>query len=871
MLVSLEWLSEYVDISDLSPEQIAHELTMSGLEIEDIEKIGADFTNIVVAEIRELKPHPQADKLQLARIFNGAEEKEVVCGAKNIAVGQLIPYASVGSEVMDRKSGEKFTLKPAVIRGIESQGMLCSAEELGLNTSDFQRCEAGVKSLKDGFAGLGGLNSFQDDGILILNRKFENIKAGQDVKKVLGILEDTVLHACPTANRGDEMSMLGIAREISAIFNKKLHLPSHSNCHSEAQPKNLSNSVNSQMNRSFALLRMTEEVQHDNEKFRVEIKDPDTCKYYSAGILKDIKIKPAPEWMTRRLLASGVRSINNVVDITNYIMLEYGQPLHAFDLDKLGENFISVRRGYSEEKLVTLDETERKLTTESVVIATNKESVGLAGLMGGFNSEVDDNTKNITLESAYFYPQTTRKSARSVGLRTEASARFERGADIGAVKPALIRAMELMEEFADAKICGIAETGENKFPEIDITLRFSEITRILGTEIPDYKCIEILENLGFKMLGKNTFSAKFNVPSFRINDVTREIDLIEEISRIHGYDKIETTLPKNTQPCEISKETQTIDKIHNIFIGKGFREIVTSSLTGIPLLEWVGINYNDSEAVKVMNPQSDEHTMLRQTLIPSIANVVKYNFDQGQKNLWIYEIGKTYFYKSPADEKNTGTEEKRILAGAISGNINQGIWKNKETPDFYSLKGIIETLLKELKIESRVEYQPVSDISYLHPGRAAQIKLSAKNPIILGTFGELHPDTAEKCKFNQPVYIFEINLDLLLENLNLTTPRFKELPHYPAVTRDIAFILPQNTDYQDIIRTIKKASSNLFRKAEIFDLYQGEHVPQGSKSVAFRITIQNPEATLTDEIIEAEIKKIREGLKKAYPEASFRE
>ena len=820
MLVSLEWLSEYIDISNLSPEQIAHELTMSGLEVEEIQKIGANFTNIVVAEILEINPHPDAEKLQLAKVFNGTEEKTVVCGAGNIAVGQFIPYATVGSEVMDRKSGEKFTLKPAKIRGIESQGMLCSAEELGLNTSDFQ----------------------EDDGILILNTIKKDIKSGQDVKQVLGIKEDTVLHVAPTANRGDEMSILGIAREISAIFNKSLKYPKIKSYENE-----------------------------QNTDFSIEIKDPDTCKYYSVGVVKDVKIKTAPEWMARRLLASGVRSISNVVDITNYVMLEYGQPLHAFDMDKLGENYLSVRRAYEGEKTITLDESERDLSTESVLIATKKANVGLAGLMGGFNSEVDENTKNIALESAYFNPQTTRKSARSVGLRTEASARFERGVDMGSVKPALIRAMQLMEEFADAKISGISETGENKLPDIDIMLRFSEITRILGTDIPEFKCVEILENLGFEKLGGNTFSAKFRVPSYRINDVTREIDIIEEISRIHGYDKIETTLPKTTQASEVSKETQTIDKIHKIFIGKGFREVVTSSLIGKPLLDWIGIKYNDSEAVKVTNPQSDEYTMLRQNLIPSIANVVKYNFDQGQKNLWIYEIGKTFIYKGNTDEKNTGVEEKRILAGAISGNINQGVWKNKEEADFYDLKGIVETLLRELKIDSRIEYEPISDVSYFHPGRTAQIKLSAKNPIILGTFGELHPDTVEKCKFNQPIYIFEIDLELLLNNLNYATPRFKALSQFQSVTRDIAFIISQNITCQGIIKTIKKSSSNLFKKAEIFDLYQGQHVPEGAKSVAFRITLQDMEATLTDEKIDSEIQKIKEGLKKSYPEASFRE
>lgn len=820
MLVSLEWLNEYVDISDIEPEEIAHALTMSGLEVEEIEKTGADFSNIVAAEILEVNPHPNADKLQLAKVYNGKENKEVVCGAKNIKKGQLIPYASIGSEVKDRKTDEKFTLKPVKIRGVESQGMLCSAEELGLETSSFQ----------------------EEDGILILNRFKDNIKPGDDIKLALNIQEDIIFHTAPTANRGDEMSLIGIAREVSAIFNKPLNLP-----------------------------KVIKYANDGSGKFEVEIKDYDTCKYYAAGLIKDVKIGASPEWIVRRLTSSGVRSINNIVDITNYVMLEYGQPLHAFDINKLEENYLCVRRALPEEKLVTLDEIERDLNENSVLIATNKKPVGLAGLMGGFNSEIDDNTKDIALESAYFTPATNRKSSRSVGLRTEASARFERGVDIEAVKPALERAMELMEEYAGAKIDGIVETGDNKLSDIDITLRFSEIKRILGAEIPQPKCVEILENLGFETLGQNTFSAKFRVPSFRANDVTREIDLIEEISRINGYDRIESSLPSKTIIAEISEETQYIKKIHNIFTGKGFNEIVTSSLTGEPLLKWIGIDYIKDKAIKVSNPQSDEYTMLRQSLIPSIAQVIKYNFDQGQKDLQIYEIGKTYIFKGNSDIKNTGTTEKRILAGAITGNSSSALWKTAAKTDFYTLKGIIENLIKEFKLENRTEYVPASDVSYLHPGRAAQIKLLGKEHMALGSIGELHPNTAQNCKINQPVYLFEIDLDLLLENTSHSIAKHKETPHYPAVKRDIAFITPESVSYQELLKIIKKSSSKLFKKADIFDLYQGEHVPEGSKSVAFRITLQNPEATLVDEVIDSEVACIKNGLKKAYSEISFRE
>lgn len=820
MLISLEWLSEYVDITGLSPETIAHELTMSGLEVEEIEKIGAKFTNIVVAEIKAIKPHPEADKLQLVQVFNGKETMEVVCGARNIEVGQLIPYASVGSQVSDKTGGELFTLKPAKIRGIESQGMLCSAEELGLETKNYQ----------------------EDDGILILNRFKNNIKLGNDVKTVLEIAEDNVLNIAPTANRGDLMSILGVAREISAIFSRKF--------------------------------KYSEIEYHGNENspdFKVEIKNEETCKYYAAGLLKNLKIAASPEWMVKRLLNSGIRSINNVVDITNYVMIEYGQPLHAFDFDKINGQYLCVRKANEGETIVTLDEVERKMKTDTVVISKENEAVALAGVMGGFSTEIDDNTQNIVLESAYFTPDSNRKSARSVGHRTDACARFERGVDIERVKPALVRAMSLMAELCDAEIEGILETRVNKLEEQTVTLRFNQITRLLGLEIPSEKCVEILENLGFQSLGKNEIAARFSIPSYRANDVTREIDLIEEISRIYGYDKVEPTLPKASVSCEISFETEILKKINEIFIGTGFNEIVTSSLMGYPLLNQIGITCDEAKAVKVSNPQSDEYTMLRQSLIPSILTVVKNNIDMGQKDLNLFEIGKTYFYNGGHSEKCSGVEEQRIIAGALTGNKTEGIWKKTQPADFYSLKGTIEKLFNVLGISGRIDYTNCEDISYLHPGRTAKISLLGKGNPVLGFIGELHPLTSDKYKINQPVYLFEINFETLIKALNPVTTKFKSLPQYPVMSRDLAFIVNKDDYFKDITKIIKKAASNLLRKTDIFDVYEGEHVPENKKSVAFRLLFQDFDATLTDEKVDEEMSKIRTALQKAFADLSFRE
>ena len=824
MKISLEWLNEYVDLSNVTPEQIAHELTMSGLEVEEIEKTGPKFSNIRVAQIKLIEQHPNADKLHLVTVDVGTETKTVVCGAQNIEEGQIIPYASVGSKVLDRKTGEQFELTPAKIRGVESQGMLCSQDELGLE------------------------NMQEEDGILILNRLYSDLKLGEQLEKVLDIKEDIVFDVAPTANRGDEMSVIGVARELSAIFNKKLQ---------------------------FSPLQTTQD--NSTDKFKVEILDNEGCKYYSVGLLKNVVIKPSPDWMQRRLTACGIRAINNVVDITNYVLLEYGCPLHAFDKDKL-DGYLCVRRAHEGETIVTLDEIERNTNSDTVLIATKEKAVCVGGVFGSANSEVDDNTKNIALEAAYFTPAQNRRSARSIGYRSEASARFERGIDIEMVKPALLRAMQLMVDLADAQVDGIVETGNNKLPEIDITLRFAQIKRILGTEIPVEKCVEILENLGFELLGKNEIAAKFKVPSFRMVDVYREIDLIEEISRIYGYDKIAPTLPKNTQSPEIREEDSLLKKIHNLFLGAGFLETVTSSLVGEPIHKEYSVAYDDSKAVKVCNPQSEEHTMLRQSMIPSVLNVVKTNLSNGQKNLWIYELGRTYFIDHETTETDTGVVENRMIAGAMTGNVDNDKWTQKSKVselDFYGVKGVIQNLLELMGLQNRVQLRACSvedKKDFLHPGKSAKLVLLGKQPLEVGFFGELHPILKDKEKFQQNVYVFEINLEELLKAVHISTVRYKKLAQFPEVQRDLAFVVPEAVSCDEISKIIKKSvKSNLFNGEELFDVYQGEHIQDGFKSMAFRIKFQDAQATLTDEVVEEQMNSVRNNLKKSVKELSFRE
>ncbi len=824
MQVSLNWLNELVDLKDIDVAQISHELTMSGLEVEEVEEVRAKFTNIITARIEKIYNHPNSDRLHLVTVNTGSAIKTVVCGAQNIEVGQVIPYASVGSKVLDRKTGEQFELTPAVIRGVESQGMLCSDDELGVNDRNYQ----------------------EEDGILVLNRLFPNVGLGVNVEDVLGFEKDYIIHTAPTANRGDQMSVIGIARELSALFNRPMRF--------EYAGRNAKTA-----------------------DFKVEIKNDDVCKYYSIGVLKNITIKPSPDWMQKRLISSGVRAINNVVDITNYVMLEYGTPLHAFDYDKL-DGYLCVRRAVEGEKLVTLDEVERTLTTDTVLIATEKEPVCLGGVFGGANSEIDNNTKNIALEAAYFVPSANRKSARSVGYRSDACARFERGIDIEAVKPALFRAVELLEKYADATFEGYVETGVGVNEPLEITLRYAQLKRILGCEIEKEKCLSILEKLGFEVLGGNDAACKVRVPSFRADDVTREIDLIEEIARINGYDKITPTLPSKSNPPEISVAERVIGRIHDLMRGCGLNELQTSSLIGEPLLKQFNMTFDKENSIYVENPASEDYAMLRQTMIASLLNCMKYNYDNGQKDFWGYEIGRTYLKVSEADEKNTGVKETQTLAGVITGNVQNSLWQCTGEVDFYTIKGLVDKVLEEFGLMRRIKFSllaesPLADThKSLHPYKTAVLTMLGKKPEIIGYYGEIHPELKGKLKLNQTAFLFKLDLDMLISGVNETVTRFKKLPQFPEVQRDLAVIVPTTTSWDDLEKVIKKGIDNkIFNGCEVFDVYQGEHMQEGFKSVAFRIKLQDANATMTDEVIETQMANLRSVLKKNLPELSFRE
>jgi phenylalanyl-tRNA synthetase beta chain len=818
MRVSLEWLKEYVDISGLTPEAIAEALTNSGLEVEGIDYIGPKFEGVVVAKVQAVEPHPNADKLRLVTVNMGESSTQVVCGAPNVREGIFIAFATEGAMVISRKDNTLFKLGRAKIRGVESAGMVCSIDELGLENQYAK----------------------EEDGIWPIDALVNESYLGQDLKKVLNLQGDVVLEVAPTANRGDLMSMLGVAREVAALFDRALHAPQW--LHYNDVP--------------------------EKSTLHVSLHDSEVCRYYGGVMMRKLKIGPSPDWMSRRLQAAGVRSINNVVDITNYVMLEMGQPLHAFDQDKLTvAGKIDVRRAHDNEKLVTLDDVKRKLTQDSVVVTMNDAPVALAGVMGGADTEIADTSQNLFLESAYFPPAAIRKSAKSVGLRSEASARFERGVDIESCRNALLRAAELLKKYAGAEYVRLVESPVPVVEHPKITLHFQRIEKILGLSIDSDTVAKILKKLGFRLQPtKEVSSVVVAVPSFRQEDIKREIDLIEEIIRIYGYDKVPYTLPQKTGTSVQSLRAKTIAHLSETMRGQGLQEVVTTSLIGQSLLDKTGFEVNQKQLVSVVNSHSSDHTLMRQSLLPNIIEVAKFNQSQGLEDIWIYELGRTYFKLGKANFKNSGVSERLHLGGLMTGAVALGAWNRKEPADFYLLKGVLENLFAGLNLDALVEFSPTQEIRYLHPGKAAAMTLDGGKKE-LGVLGELHPEVQKTLKFRHPVYVFELNVEVLykaLKQLN-QQPRVAHLSPYPAIRRDMAFLAPNTLLNQDVVNVLQQAKEPLLKQIELFDEYRSEQLGADKRSLAYRLTFQSDESTLTDADADQRLAKLKDILTKKLP------
>ena len=822
MRVSVNWLKELVDF-DYTPEALADALTMAGFEVEDIEDRQSWAEGVVVGRVTDRKPHPDAEKLSVCTVDIGAAEAStIVCGAANVGADMCVPVATVGSYLpkVDLK------IKPRELRGVPSAGMICSLSELGLT--------------KD------------SEGIYIFNEasfRSGDIKPGQDVRPILG-LNDFVLDVTSTANRADALSMVGIAREISAITGNPLKLPVSKEI---AGTQDLPNTVS------------------------ISLSEPKACPIYIGSVLKGIKIGPSPDWLQQRLVAAGTRAINNVVDVTNYVLLEWGQPLHAFDLDRLiavgGQDAvdISVRYAKESETLTTLDDQERKLAAQTLLITANDAPVALAGVMGGAETEVIDSTQNVFLEAAYFSAAAIRKSARSQGLRTEASARYERGVNPAELALASDRALQLLQDISGAKIVGQSEdrTDIGRItPTRQVTLRLSRINQILGpitaepgqpSELDAATVETLLDKLGCKAnsTSSGTGSATWSVdiPAYRYQDLEREIDLIEEVARLYGYNKFSNTLPSQTSRGFLTPEAALSRKLRAAFRGAGLTEAIHYSLTS-----------TDPEKPQVVlaNPLFKEYSALRIDLLDGLIEAFKLNIDNGNGPLNAFEMGNVF--NKPEDNPEGDPVETTKVSGIIGGDARRGKWvtSNKDTPmSWYDAKGVLECVFNTLGLD--VDYRTGSGDRRLHPGRTADLFVRGRT--LLGTFGQLHPELRRDQDLPDEVYVFELNWSVLvmcLTGKSGKTVKFSAYSTYPASDRDLAFFAPVEVSVADLSRAISKSGGKLLDSVTLFDEYRGKGVPEGERSLAFRLVYKADNRTLTDKDIDPVHNKVRAALEKAY-------
>ncbi|MEM9805055.1 MAG: phenylalanine--tRNA ligase subunit beta [Cyanobacteria bacterium P01_D01_bin.56] len=801
MRISVNWLKEFVD-PKLTPEAIGDALTMAGFEVEGIEDRQTWADGVVVGRVTERQPHPDADKLSVCTVDIGElDPSTIVCGAANVRADIYVAVAKVNTYLpqVDLK------IKPRKLRGVPSAGMICSLAELGL--------------AKD------------SEGIHIFEQS--DLSVGQDVRPLLG-LDDTVLDLSSTANRADALSMVGIARELAAITGAKLELP----------------------------LEAVSVPTSSQETVAIALTDPKACPIYIGTVLRDVKIGPSPDWLKQRLDAAGTRSINNVVDITNYVLLEWGQPLHAFDLDRLTDGMdttVSVRFCTANETLKTLDSQERELKDQTLAITANDVPVALAGVMGGEESEVYDGTQNVFLEAAFFDAAVIRRSARSQGLRTEASARYERGVNPAELELAANRAIQLMVELADATAVHQQDerTAVGRItPTRTVGLRLARVQKILGGYVTDDGTVtqlsaadveDTLTRLGCSLTADGETQWVVTVPAYRYRDLEREIDLIEEVARLFGYNRFNNTLPQQTSRGRLSPEAALVRQLRAAFRGAGFTEALHYSLTSPA-----------DQRVVLENPLFTEYSALRSDLISGLIDAFQFNLEQGNGPLNAFEIGHVF-----ANEDGQLNEYERV-GGILGGNAAQGQWSGTTAPmTWYEAKGILEMVLRQVGLE--VEYRPDSKDGRLHPGRTASLWVRGRTR--LGTFGQLNPRLRQERDLPDEVYVFELNWDAIATCLvsdRFRAPKFKGYSAYPGSDRDIAFYAPMEVSVSDLEKLIARTGGQLLEAVTLFDEYRGKGVPDGQRSLAFRMFYRASDRTLTDKDIDPLQDKIRAVLEKKF-------
>ena len=805
MQVSIKWLKDYIDFTE-TPEQLADKLTMAGIPVENVVDPGEGLEKVVTGRIEKLEPHQNSDHLQICTMNVGlAENIIIVTGAQNVAEGQVVPVAMVGAHL---PNGMKIS--KGKLRGVASNGMHCSAQEL---KHDLEK-----------------LPEEQKTGSFILP---SDTPVGIPAKDVLG-LNDVVLEFELTANRADCFSVFGLVREIAAITDNKPHFPEIK--------------VNEDDNTKL------------NDIFSVEIADPDLCSRFSTRMLKNVKIGPSPEWMQQRLEGAGIRSINNVVDVTNFVMIELGHPMHAYDYDKITGKKLIARRAVEGEELHTLDDTSRKAKGEMLVIADSEKAAGLAGIMGGFETAITDTTTTVVLESADFYGPCIRRTARACGLSSEASGRFERGVDSETTIKALDRAAQLLQEMGACTICeGIVDVYPNPKQANYVTFTPEQINNHLGTNIAKDVMLNIITSVGFDVTKDENDEITVKVPSWR-NDVTCMADISEEIARLHGFDKIKSTLPNGVSMQGTQSAKQTfIDKVKASLSSQGLYETISFALTNEETFNKLNIPQDSPlrKAVPIMNPLSDEYPLVRTTLLSSIFDNLARNLARKNDDVALFEVGSVFFPKAlPVTEL---PDEVVKIAGAITGRRNAQGWnQTNDMVDFYDAKGIIEELLANLRV---TRYTVEAGTHYaMHPGKTALFK---KGRDVIATVGEVHPAVLSAYGITKPVYIFELDATTVMKYMAKDL-KYKALPKYPATSRDLAMLVDVDVNAADIEKAMTKAAGQNLTQITLFDVYTGKQVEEGKKSLAFSLTFQSNDKTLTDAEIDPAIEKIVAKLQKDF-------
>ena len=775
MNLSIKWLNDFVNTDGIEIKEYCDRMTDTGSKVEGYEKLGEDVQNVIVARVEKMARHENSDHLWVCQVNIGSETVQIVTGAQDVHEGDIVPAAIPVAHL----PGD-ITIKPGKLRGVESYGMLCSYHELGLTEHD--------------------MPSYEGDGILILGEEFAEY-VGKNVREAL-LLRDTSVEFEITSNRPDCLSVIGLARETAVSFNRPWTCPT-------------------------PVVKGANDGDNVENYVKVDVLDSDLCARYSARVVKNVKIAPSPLWLRMRLRASGVRPINNIVDITNYVMLEYGQPMHAFDYSCLTGAQIKVRRAADGENFVSLDSKEHTLDSTMLVIADEAKAVALAGVMGGENSEIKDSTTTVVFESANFEGTSVRVTGKKNGMRTESSARFEKGLDPENTIPALQRACELVELLGAGEVVdGTIDVYPGKKAPITLPLNPKVINEFLGVEISEEFMVETLEKLECKVE-----NGVITVPSFR-NDLTCMNDIAEEIIRIYGYNDIKSSKIKaeNTAGGRTPKQQFKVD-LSDALCGMGLDEITTFSFISPKYYDKIRLPEDESvrRSIVISNPLGEDTSIMRVTALPSMMEALALNNNMGNENVCLYEMGNIYI---PAAEDDDLPCESNVLTLGMYGNV-----------DFYTMKGVIEGALALGKIKG-VTYEAVTDNATFHPGRCA--RLVAADGEMLGIFGQLHPITAQNYGFTTPVYAAELDFDAIFEHCD-TVIEYKPLPKFPASTRDFSFVCDEELEVGKLSALIARAGGKLVENVELFDIYRGAQLGEGKKSVSFRVTLRASDRTLTVE------------------------